>query len=59
MRNKLIEIRAKKGYTQEQMAKVLNLTRDGISYNIKLLKENGIIERIGSTKKGMWRILKS
>ena len=45
--------------TQEQMAKVLNLTRDGISYNIKLLKENGIIERIGSTKKGMWRILKS
>ena len=37
--------------TQEQMAKVLDLTRDGVSYNIKVLKGNGIIERSGSTKK--------
>lgn len=27
MRNKLIEIRAKKGYTQEQMANKLNIAR--------------------------------
>jgi predicted HTH transcriptional regulator len=39
------------------MAKTLNLTRDGISYNIRVLKENGIIERVGSTKKGSWKIL--
>ena len=38
------------------MAKILNLTRDGISYNIKLLKEKGIIERVGSTKNGIWKI---
>lgn len=44
--------------TQIEMAKALNLTRDGISYNIKQLKEKGIIERIGSTKSGYWKILK-
>lgn len=40
------------------MAEKLGLTRDGISYNIKSLKENGIIERVGATKKGSWKILK-
>ena len=43
--------------TQTEMASKLGITRDGISYNIKQLKDNGIIERIGSTKKGSWRIL--
>ena len=44
--------------TQLEMAKILDLTRDGISYNIKILKEKGIIERVGSTKNGIWKILK-
>ena len=34
----------------------MGMTRDGIAYHIKSLKENGIIERIGSTKKGTWKI---
>ena len=38
------------------MAKILDLTRDGISYNIKILKEKGIIERVGSTKNGIWKV---
>lgn len=42
--------------TQIEMAKTLDLTRDGISYNIKALKEKGIIERVGSTKKEIWKI---
>ena len=42
--------------TQLEMAKTLDLTRDGISYNIKALKEKGIIERVGSTKNGIWKI---
>ena len=42
--------------TQVEMAKRLDLTRDGISYNIKILKERGIIERVGSTKNGIWKI---
>ena len=44
--------------TQTQMAEVLGLTRDGISYNIKQLKENNVIDRIGSTKNGKWIIKK-
>lgn len=42
--------------TQVEMAKVLELIRDGISYNIKTLKEKGVIERVGSTKNGIWKI---
>ena len=42
--------------TQVEMANALDLTRDGISYNIKILKEKGIIERVGSTKNGIWKI---
>lgn len=42
--------------TQLEMAKVLDLTRDGIAYNMKVLKEKGIIKRIGSTKNGIWKI---
>jgi len=42
--------------TQIEMAKQLDLTRDGISYNIKILKEKGVIERVGSTKNGIWKI---
>lgn len=45
--------------TQIEMSRILNLTRDGISYNIKILKNNGIIERQGSTKNGTWKILKN
>lgn len=44
--------------TQTQMANALGLTRDGISYNIKQLKDKGIIERTGATKNGLW-IIKS
>lgn len=43
--------------TQVEMSKILDLTRDGISYNIKILKEKGIIERVGSTKNGIWKLL--
>ena len=47
-------IRKNPNITQTQMAKILGLTRDGISYNIKQLKDNGVIERIGATKNGYW-----
>ena len=40
------------------MANVLGLTRDGISYNIKQLKDKGIIERAEATKNGMWIMMK-
>lgn len=43
-------IKKNPGITQVEMAKTLDLTRDDISYNIKVLKEKGIIEKVGSTK---------
>ena len=33
------------------MSNRLGITRDGISYNIRILKDNKIIKREGSTKK--------
>ena len=42
--------------TQSEMARAVDLTRDGVAYNIKVLKEKGIIEREGSTKSGIWKI---
>lgn len=44
--------------TQAEMSRILDITRDGISYNIKVLKEEGKIRRVGATKKGYWEILK-
>ena len=49
-------IRKDNTITQVEMAKILGITRDGISYNIRLLREKGRLERIGSTKNGMWKI---
>ena len=44
--------------TQIQMAKRLGVTRSTISSNLKILKEKGIIERVGSDRNGYWKILK-
>ena len=49
-------IRKDNTITQTEMAKVLGITRDGISYNIRILRKKGILERIGSTKNGVWKI---
>lgn len=44
-------IKTKQSITQIEMSEALGLTRDGISYNIKKLKDSGVIERVGTTKK--------
>ena len=49
-------IRKDNTITQVEMAKILGITRDGMSYNIRILREKGILERIGSTKNGIWKI---
>ena len=43
--------------TQKEIAKELEMTRDGVKYNMNVLKEMGLISREGATKKGKWRIL--
>jgi len=54
---KLIKVNPK--ITQQEMAEKLGLTRDGISYNIKILKDRKILKRNGSLKTGTWKILKN
>lgn len=44
--------------TTKEMANNLNLDLSSISKNLKLLKIQGIIERKGATKKGIWLIKK-
>lgn len=44
--------------TQKEMAKILDISREKVKYHIAVLKENNIIIREGSTKKGFWKILK-
>ncbi len=44
--------------TQKEIAKTLEISREKVKYHIAVLKENNIIKREGSTKKGIWKILK-
>lgn len=43
--------------TRNELSKKLNITSDGIKYNLKKLKDNKIIERIGSDKGGYWKVI--
>lgn len=51
-------IKEKPEITQKMLVKELNLSRPAIALNIKYLKDNGHIERIGSDRKGYWKIIK-
>ena len=44
--------------TQTMMSSELGFARSTISSNIQKMKEQGIIERIGSDRNGYWKILK-
>lgn len=55
---KLLEvIKSNPNITQKDLTIELNLGRTAITKNIKILKDNNIIERIGSDRKGYWKIL--
>ena len=43
-------------YTSTAIAEKLSLSRKTVSQRLKELKEKGIIERIGSDRKGYWKI---
>lgn len=42
--------------TRNELSKILNITSDGIKYNLKKLKDHNIIERIGPDKGGYWEV---
>jgi ATP-dependent DNA helicase RecG len=44
--------------TAKELSLHIGLTRRGIEWNLANLKKQGVIERIGSTKKGFWKINK-
>ena len=44
------------GFTSLQIAEKLRVSRVSATKYLKTLKEMGLIERIGSDKKGYWKI---
>ena len=50
-------IQKNESITQNEMAKILEVNREKIKYNIAILKDMKIIEREGSYKTGKWKIL--
>ncbi len=56
---KIIElIKKNKRITRQELADKIGKSIEGIDYNLKKLKEEGIIERIGPDKGGYWKLLK-
>ncbi len=55
---KILEILAESpNATYTDIADQLKVSRKTVSQKIKLLKENGLILRVGSARKGYWRVL--
>lgn len=52
----LSEIRKKPRATKKQINEILGVSQSSVSRATKKLKEAGIIDRIGSTKSGYWKI---
>jgi ATP-dependent DNA helicase RecG len=44
--------------TQEELSQKIGLTRRGVEWNLKQLKEKKIIQRVGGRKEGRWEIIK-
>ena len=45
------------GYTSPKIAEKLNVSRVSVTKYLKTLKEKGLIERVGSDRKGYWKIV--
>ena len=44
------------GYTMQQLAEKLSVSRKSIASRLKKLKEKGAIERVGSDRSGYWKV---
>ena len=57
-KQKIIEaIMGNSNISIEELAVVCGLSRDGINYNIRNLKKQGIIRRVGPDKGGHWEVI--
>lgn len=52
----LKEIRNNPNITKEQLKNILNISSTAVDNNLKYLKDNNYIERVGSNKLGYWKI---
>ena len=51
------EIRNNPNVTNKQLSIIIGISETAIENNIRILRENKIIERIGSKKTGFWKII--
>lgn len=54
----LVAIKENREITIEQLSKKLSISKKGIEWQLKQLKKNGIITRVGPDKCGHWEIVK-
>jgi ATP-dependent DNA helicase RecG len=52
----LAEIQKNKEITQAELAKIVNINDKNIRINIKKLKDLELLERVGNTRTGYWKI---
>ena len=50
-------IRENPGITQNDIILITGLTRRGVEWNIKKLKDRGVLRRVGPDKGGSWEII--
>jgi predicted HTH transcriptional regulator len=57
-REKILKIlRQTPSVTAKALADLLSLTQQGVEWNLKKLKEQGLIRRIGPNKGGHWEVI--
>lgn len=45
--------------SRKELAQVLPaISENGVKYNLKVLQESGLLQRIGSARSGYWQVLK-
>lgn len=55
--NRIVEImRDNPQITISELSKIIGMSNSGIKKNISKLKEDGVIERVGSDKSGSWKV---
>ena len=55
---RLIELlKANPNLSRSDLATLLKLSEDGVKYQIKKLKDKGIIKRVGPDKGGYWEVI--
>lgn len=51
------EIRNNPNVTYQQLANLLKISLISVDKNIKYLKDNGYIERVGNKRTGYWKVI--